>query len=161
MVGRKKIRFIEIGYFKNKQSNNQEASFNSYEYNYFNPINSSFYYGDDMDRQSLMFSINSYKDVKKISKVSPKYINLTISNPDIKIIDYFMKNGNNFLYADFSILIWKFSPQKLLYIYKAFQRDFGGKGFIVMPENGVVSKDVEKKIIAERDLLLKMPPKNI
>lgn len=53
-----------------------------------------------MDRQSLMFSVDSYKDVKKITKVSPKYINLTISNPDIKIIDYFMKNGNNFLYAD-------------------------------------------------------------
>ena len=45
--------------------------------------------------------------------------------------------------------------------HKAFQRDFGGKVFVVMPENGVVSKDVEKKIIAERDLLLKMPPKNI
>lgn len=38
-----------LTYFKNKQSNNQEASFNSYEYNYFNPINSSFYYGDDME----------------------------------------------------------------------------------------------------------------
>ena len=45
--------------------------------------------------------------------------------------------------------------------HKAFQRDFGGKVFIVMPENGVVSKEIEKKIIAERDLLLKMPPKNI
>ena len=43
--------------------------------------------------------------------------------------------------------------------HKTFQRDFGGKVFIVMPENGVVPKDIEKKIIAERDLLLKMPPK--
>ena len=44
--------------------------------------------------------------------------------------------------------------------HKAFLRDFGGKVFIVMPENGVVPKDIEKKIIAERDFLLKMPPKN-
>lgn len=44
--------------------------------------------------------------------------------------------------------------------HKAFQRDFGGKVFIVMPENGVVSKEVENKILAERDFLLKLPPKN-
>ena len=44
--------------------------------------------------------------------------------------------------------------------HKAFLRDFGGKVFIVMPVNGTVPKDIEKKIIAERDLLLKMPPKN-
>ena len=44
--------------------------------------------------------------------------------------------------------------------HKAFLRDFGGKVFIVMPVNGIVPKDVERKIIAERDLLLKMPPKS-
>jgi hypothetical protein len=43
--------------------------------------------------------------------------------------------------------------------HKAFLRDFGGKVFIVMPENGAVSPAMEKKIVAERDLLLKMPRK--
>ncbi|MBQ3258658.1 MAG: hypothetical protein IJA67_14800 [Oscillospiraceae bacterium] len=43
--------------------------------------------------------------------------------------------------------------------HKAFKRDFGGKVFIVMPVNGEVSKDIEKKILAERDLLLQMRPK--
>jgi len=43
--------------------------------------------------------------------------------------------------------------------HKAFLRDFGGKVFIVMPINGTVPEDVARKIIAERDLLLKMPPK--
>ena len=43
--------------------------------------------------------------------------------------------------------------------HKAFMRDFGGKVFIVMPVNGEVSKDIENKILAERDLLLQMRPK--
>ena len=43
--------------------------------------------------------------------------------------------------------------------HKAFMRDFGGKVFIVMPVNGEVSKDIEKKILAESDLLLQMRPK--
>ncbi len=44
--------------------------------------------------------------------------------------------------------------------HKAFLHDFGGKVFIVMPINGTLPEDVARKIIAERDLLLKMPPKN-
>ncbi len=43
--------------------------------------------------------------------------------------------------------------------HKAFLRDFGGKVFAVMPINGVVSADVTREIVAERDLLLNMPPK--
>lgn len=43
--------------------------------------------------------------------------------------------------------------------HKKFLRNFGGKVFVVMPVNGVVSKEIEKHIIAERDLLLKLPPK--
>ena len=43
--------------------------------------------------------------------------------------------------------------------HKEFLRDFGGKVFIVMPTNGQVASDVERKILAERDLLLKLPPK--
>ena len=40
--------------------------------------------------------------------------------------------------------------------HKRFLRDFGGKVFLIMPVNGIVPKDVEKKIVAERDLLLKL-----
>lgn len=43
--------------------------------------------------------------------------------------------------------------------HKAFQRDFGGKVFVVMPENGEIQKNIEKQILAERDLLLEFPPK--
>lgn len=38
-------------------------------------------------------------------------------------------------------------------------RDFGGKVFAVMPLNGTVPTDIERRMIAERDLLLKMQPK--
>lgn len=43
--------------------------------------------------------------------------------------------------------------------HKAFVRDFGGKVFTVMPIKGSVSAEVERKIVSERDLLLKLPPK--
>ena len=43
--------------------------------------------------------------------------------------------------------------------HKAFQRDFGGKVFTVMPVNGRIPDNIEKKILAERDLLLRFPPK--
>lgn len=43
--------------------------------------------------------------------------------------------------------------------HKAFQKEFGGKVFIVMPKNGIVPPSIEKQIIAERDLLLQFPPK--
>ena len=43
--------------------------------------------------------------------------------------------------------------------HKAFLKDFGGKVFIVSPENGIVPADVERKIVAERDLLLRLPKK--
>jgi hypothetical protein len=43
--------------------------------------------------------------------------------------------------------------------HKAFRRDFGGTVFTVMPVNGQLSAQMEKKILAERDLLLQFPPK--
>ena len=43
--------------------------------------------------------------------------------------------------------------------HKEFLRDFGGKVFIITPVHGTVSADIERKIVAERNLLLKMPPK--
>ena len=42
--------------------------------------------------------------------------------------------------------------------HKKFYEDFGGKVFIVMPTNGVVSPDMESLIIAERDRLMALPP---
>lgn len=44
--------------------------------------------------------------------------------------------------------------------HSLFRRYFGGKVFIVMPDKGKVPADVEKRILAERDLLLKFPPKS-
>lgn len=41
--------------------------------------------------------------------------------------------------------------------HKSFTRDFGGKVFVVNPVNGKVPGDIERKIIAERDLLLQLP----
>lgn len=43
--------------------------------------------------------------------------------------------------------------------HKAFLRDFGGKVFVVMPVNGIVSSATTKKIKAEYELLLKLPHK--
>ena len=43
--------------------------------------------------------------------------------------------------------------------HKKFQHDYGGKVFIVMPENGIVSKKMENEITAERDFLMQLPPK--
>lgn len=44
--------------------------------------------------------------------------------------------------------------------HKAFLRDFGGKVFTVMPVNGTLAPEIERKIITERDLLLKLRPKS-
>lgn len=43
--------------------------------------------------------------------------------------------------------------------HKAFLRDFGGKVFIVNPINGKVSQTIERQILSERDLLMKLPQK--
>ena len=43
--------------------------------------------------------------------------------------------------------------------HKEFLRDFGGKVFTIMPVNGTVPPDVEKKIVAERDFLLTLKPR--
>lgn len=41
----------------------------------------------------------------------------------------------------------------------AFLRDFGGKVFLVMPVNGVVSANTEKAIVSEYNLLQQLPHK--
>lgn len=43
--------------------------------------------------------------------------------------------------------------------HKEFMRVFGGKVFIVMPEKGKLPSGIEKRILEERDLLLRMPAK--
>ncbi len=45
--------------------------------------------------------------------------------------------------------------------HKEFLRDFGGKVFVVMPVNGVISIEIERQVVVERDLLLKLPPRDI
>ena len=48
---------------------------------------------------SLVVSISSMKDIDKI-KENTKYINIDITNCDHNIIDYFLKNGSNYLYSE-------------------------------------------------------------
>ncbi|MBQ2872449.1 MAG: hypothetical protein IJE89_00400 [Bacilli bacterium] len=49
--------------------------------------------------RSLVVSISSVKDIDKI-KENTKYINIDITNPDHDVIDYFLKNGENYLYSE-------------------------------------------------------------
>lgn len=49
--------------------------------------------------QSLVVSISTIKDIKKI-KENTKYINIDISNCTHDVIDYFLKNGQNYLYSE-------------------------------------------------------------
>ena len=48
---------------------------------------------------SLVVSVSTMKDIDKI-KENTKYINIDITNCDHNIIDYFIKNGSNYLYSD-------------------------------------------------------------
>ena len=43
--------------------------------------------------------------------------------------------------------------------HKKFRHDFGGRVFIISPQNGYVPEHIVKEILEERDLLLRMPPK--
>ena len=51
------------------------------------------------NKQSLVVSVSNMKDLAKISE-NTKYINLDITNYDHDVIDYFLKNGENYLYSD-------------------------------------------------------------
>lgn len=48
---------------------------------------------------SLVVSVCSIKDIDKI-KEDTKYINIDITNCDHDVIDYFLKNGKNYLYSE-------------------------------------------------------------
>ena len=49
--------------------------------------------------RSLIVAVSSIKDIDKI-KENTKYINLDITNCNHFIIDYFLKNGQNYLYSE-------------------------------------------------------------
>ena len=52
-----------------------------------------------MSDNTTIMSINSYEDINKITN-DTKYINIPIDKIDMKIIDYFLLNGTNYLYSD-------------------------------------------------------------
>lgn len=52
-----------------------------------------------MNRENIIITINSIKDIEKIDN-STKYINIAIDSVDTDVIDYFLLNGNDYLYSD-------------------------------------------------------------
>jgi len=52
-----------------------------------------------MNSNDVIICINNIEDIKKISE-NTKYINIDILNVDIKVIDYFLLHGQNYLYSD-------------------------------------------------------------
>lgn len=51
------------------------------------------------DRSKIILTANNMKDVENIS-ASIKYINLNLDDPDRKVLDYFINNGQRFSYSD-------------------------------------------------------------
>lgn len=51
------------------------------------------------NNHSLVVSVSTIKDIDKI-KENTKYINIDITNCNHDIIDYFLKNGKNYLYSE-------------------------------------------------------------
>ena len=52
-----------------------------------------------MNKESIIVTLNSIKDINKISK-DTKYINLCIDNVDMELINYLISDGNDYLYSD-------------------------------------------------------------
>ena len=53
------------------------------------------------DKGQLMMNISTFEDLEALREnKSVKYINLDISNPNKKIIDYLLENGLNLSYSD-------------------------------------------------------------
>ncbi len=52
-----------------------------------------------MSKGNLIVVINNYDDINKIDETT-KYINISIDNYDRDVIDYFIKNGQNYSYSD-------------------------------------------------------------
>ena len=60
------------------------------------------YNGDSMkDREQLVFNIKTEEDLSKLDDNKDiKYINIDITTPNKKVIDYLIKNGQNLLYTE-------------------------------------------------------------
>lgn len=57
------------------------------------------YYGDNMNGDDVIISVNNIEDIKKITE-NTKYINIDILNVNVDVIDYFLLHGQRFLYSD-------------------------------------------------------------
>lgn len=74
------------------------------------------------NNKSLLVSVSSMVDIKKISK-NTKYINIDISNCGQDVIDYFLKNGKNYLYSEII-------DDSKGYIYVGFEEFFKAENII-------------------------------
>mgnify|MGYP006916255911 CR=1 FL=1 len=52
-----------------------------------------------MNKGNIIVTINNAKDIEKVG-VDTKYVNLSIDNIDMAVIDYFLLNGKDYLYSD-------------------------------------------------------------
>ena len=52
-----------------------------------------------MNSTDVIVSINSMNDIENITD-NTKYINLSINNVDVNVIDYFLLHGQNYMYTD-------------------------------------------------------------
>ena len=52
-----------------------------------------------MNSTDVIVSINYMKDIENITD-NTKYINLSINNVDVNVIDYFLLHGQNYMYTD-------------------------------------------------------------
>ena len=57
------------------------------------------YYGDNMNSENVILNVSDIKDVEKITN-DTRYINISIDNVSIDVIDYFLLNGDKFSYSD-------------------------------------------------------------
>lgn len=57
------------------------------------------YYGDNMNGTDVIVNIKSIKDIDNITE-NTKYINISVDDVNIEVIDYFLLNGMNYSYSD-------------------------------------------------------------
>lgn len=96
------------------------------------------YNGDNMNSSDIIVNIKSIKDIDKIID-NTKYINISIDNVSVDVIDYFLLNGSKFSYSDVIL-------DKNGFIYASYDMFKYGEGIITniidsMPNN---LNDIEK-----------------
>lgn len=107
---------------------------------------------------SLIIDVIPFYDTPNETKGSPYWVDLWADINDYKI--GLQVKPSTYKTANISIYMGKGKSSEENG-HKAFLRDFGGKIFIIMPENGSVSSEMARKTRAEYDFLLKLPPTNI